>query len=234
VLRGLSAKGFEAWGLDLRGHGRSDGRRAYVRRFDDYLADLQALVDLAASDRGSVPTFLLGHSMGGLVSLRFAQERPSGIKGLAVTSPFLRVKMPVPVVKRAAAKVLSRVVPWLAMATQLDPEHLARDPEVGRLYMADPLVTHVATTRWFTEITGNGQPLAFARAASMALPVLFIAGADDKLVDPEATRELFDRLTMADRTLRMWEGLRHEVLNEPEKDQVLGVIVDWLEKHLAS
>jgi lysophospholipase len=202
-----------------------------VRRFDDYLADVQALVETAIGDRAPVPTFLLGHSMGGLIATRFAQERPSGLRGLLLSSPFFRVKMAVPVLKRAAARVLTHITPWLALAADVDPGDLSRDPEVGRLYMADPLVTHVATTRWFTEAMG-AQALAFARAEKIAIPVLIVAGADDKVVDPEAWRELFARLKTPDRTLKVWEGLRHEILNEPEKEQVLGVFIDWIEKHL--
>lgn len=232
VLRGLAARGLDAWGLDLRGHGRSDGRRAFVKTFDDYLADVQALVETAAPDRTQVPTFLLGHSMGGLVSTRFVQERPSGLKGLVLSSPFYRVRMAVPIHKRAAASVLTYVTPWLALPTELDPSRLSRDPEVGRLYMADPLVSHHATTRWFTEITGAAQPAAFTKAASIQLPVLVVAGAADEIVDPEATRELYALLTTQDRTLRMWEGLRHEILNEPEKAEVLALMADWIEKRI--
>jgi alpha-beta hydrolase superfamily lysophospholipase len=231
VLGGLAAKGFEAWALDLRGHGRSDGRRAFVRRFDDYLEDVHALVETAAQDRASVPSFILGHSMGGLVSTRFVEERPAGLKGLLLSSPFFRVKYPIPLVKRAAARVLTHVTPWLALPTGLDPDSLACDPEVGRLYMADPLVTHVATTRWFTETTG-AQQVALAKAASLALPVLVVAGGSDPLVDPEATRRFFAHLETPDRTIRMWDALRHEILNEREKDEILAYVIEWLEKHL--
>jgi lysophospholipase len=231
VLSGLSERGLDAWALDLRGHGRSDGGRGCIATFDDYLDDVEALVGMAAPDRGTVPFFLLGHSMGGLVATRFAQERPMGVKGLLLSSPFYRVKMAVPLVKRGAACVLSSLLPNLAMPTNLDANHISRDQAVVQAYVNDPLVLTKATTRWFTETVG-AQARAFAGAPSLRVPVLLIHGAADGLVDPEASRELFERLGAVDKTLRLWPELRHEILNEPEKLEVLRTFGDWIEKRL--
>jgi lysophospholipase len=231
VLRGLAERGHDAWAIDLRGYGRSDGGRGCVKRFDDYLEDLTALVQTATQDR-TVPAFLLGHSMGGLVASRFIQERPSGIRGLVLSSPFFRVKMPVPAVKRGAAHILSAVLPRFTLPTNLDPQHLSRDPEVGKAYMADPLVFGTATTRWFTE-TMAAQARAFAAAPATRTPVLLVHGAADNLVDPEGSREWFEHLGSPDKTLRLWPELRHEILNEPEKAEVLALMADWMEKRLA-
>jgi alpha-beta hydrolase superfamily lysophospholipase len=227
VLRGLAAKGFDAWGLDLRGHGRSDGGRGCITRWSDYLDDVSGLLGVAAPDRDVVPAFLLGHSMGGLVSMRFCQERPSGVKGLLLSSPFFRVKMPVPAVKRAAGRVLSSVLPNLAMPTGLDANQISRDPAVVKAYVDDPLVFTTATTRWFTETT-FAQAQAFLQAPAFRMPVLLIHGAADGLVDPEASRELFEQLGSPDKTLKLWPELRHEILNEPEKEVVLATFVEWL------
>lgn len=231
VLQGLSAKGFDAWAPDLRGYGKSDGGRGCVKRFDEYLEDVSTLVAAAAQDRERVPVFILAHSMGGLVATRFCQERPSGVKGLLLSSPFFRVKMPVPFVKRLAANVLSSLLPNLALATNLDRSHLSRDPEVGKAYAADPLIFGTATTRWFTEAM-KAQQRALAEAPSLRLPVLIVHGAADGLADPEGSRTFFERLGATDKTLRLWPELRHEILNEPEKLEVLGLYADWIEKHL--
>jgi alpha-beta hydrolase superfamily lysophospholipase len=231
VLRGLAAKSFDAWALDLRGHGRSDGGRGCISRWSDYLEDLAGLLALAAPDRDTVPVFLLGHSMGGLVATRFCQERPSGVRGLLLSSPFFRVKMPVPLVKRAAGRVLSSVIPNLAIPSGLDANLVSRDPAVVKAYVEDPLVFHKATTRWFTEATG-AQARAFEEASALRLPVLLIHGAADGLVDPEASREIFERLGSPDKTLKLWPELRHEILNEPEKETVLATFVEWIEKRL--
>ena len=232
ALGGFAGHGIDAWAVDLRGYGKSDGGRGCIGSFDDYLADVGAMLAAAAPDRGTVPCFLLGHSMGGLVATRFLQEKPSGVRGLLLSSPFFRVRMPVPAVKRAAARVLSTFWPTFALPTNLDPSGLSRDPEVGRAYVADPLVLQKGTTRWFVETT-RAQTVAFARAPELRLPVLLVHGAADPIVDPEASRELFDRLGSQDKTLRLWPELRHEILNEPEKEQVLGLMIEWVEKRIA-
>lgn len=233
VLRALAEKGFDAWALDLRGYGKSDGGRGCVKRFDEYLDDVGTLLATAAQDRERVPVFVLGHSMGGLVSTRFVEDRPSGVKGLCLSSPFFRVKMPVPFTKRLAASVLSSVLPNLALATNLDAKNLSRDPEVVKAYTADPLVFGTATTRWFTEAM-KAQQRAIAEAPSLRLPVLIVHGAADGLADPEGSRAFFERLGAPDKTLKLWPELRHEVLNEPEKLEVISVFTDWIEKHLTA
>lgn len=233
VLEGLATRDLDAWALDLRGYGRSDGGRGCVRAFDDYLDDVDALLKAAAPDRATTPVFLLGHSMGALVSTRFVQEQPSGIRGLVLSSPFFRVKMPVPAIKRAAATLLSCVWPTFTLPTNLDVRNLSRDPEVGKAYLADPLVFGTATTRWFTEAMG-AQEQAFAHAPELRLPVLLVHGAADGIADPERSRELFERLGATDKTLRLWPELRHEILNEPEKGEVIALFADWIEKRLAA
>ena len=231
VLRGFSERGFDAWALDLRGFGQSDGGRGCIRRWDEYLDDVQALLECAARDRATVPVFLVGHSMGGLVSTRFCEERPSGLRGLLLSSPFFRVKMPVPAVKRAAATVLSSLVPDLALPTDMDPGLISRDPEVVKAYVEDPLVLKKATTRWFTEAMG-AQARALADAPSLAMPLLVIHGAADAIADPEASRRFFELAGAQDKTLRLWPELRHEILNEPEKQEVLAAFSEWIEKRL--
>ncbi len=230
VLRALSEKGFDAWAIDLRGFGKSDGGRGCVKRFDDYLEDISALIAAAAQDREK-PLFMIGHSMGGLVSTRFCQERPSGVKGLLLSSPFFRVKMRVPPSKKLVASLLSSLLPNLKLATNLDASNLSRDPEVAKAYLADPLVFGTATTRWFTEAM-KAQDRALAAAGELRIPVLVVHGAADALADPEGSRAFHERLGAADKTLRLWPELRHEILNEPEKAEVIQVYTDWIEKHL--
>lgn len=125
--------------------------------------------------------------------------------------------------------MLSGLWPSLKLATGLDASGLSRDPEVVRAYVSDPLVFTTATPRWFTETT-RAQALALEKAPALTLPALVIHGALDPLADPEATHEVFAKLGSQDKTLKLWEGLRHEILNEPEKNDVLAMMVDWVEK----
>jgi alpha-beta hydrolase superfamily lysophospholipase len=172
--------------------------------------------------------------MGGLVLARTLQARGAALPplaGAALTSPFLRVKMQLPAWKVTAGRTLSRWLPWFRMPTDIDVAKLSRDPEVGRAYLADPLVEKGATTRWYTEAMA-AQEATFADAAKLELPLLLMHGEDDGVVDIEGTRRLFGLVTSKDKELRTWPGGRHELLNETNKDEVCSHLLAWMEKRL--
>lgn len=237
TLRWFAERGIECAILDLRGHGRSGGRRTYVRRFNEYLDDLQVFArhmgDLAQEEGGDHPAFMLGHSMGGLVLARTLQDRLAALPkltGAVLMSPFLAVAAELPTWKVVAGKVMSRIYPWLALPADLDPSHLSKDARVGEAYMADPLVVKTASARWYTEtIAAHG--LAAAQAAAITLPTLVMHGDDDHLAEPEATKRLFASLGSADKELVMWPGARHELFNEVEQLDVRERVLTWLEAH---
>lgn len=237
TLRWFAARGVDGHVLDLRGHGRSGGRRTFVDRWGDYCDDVEAYLAHVEAQAGTprAPLFLVGHSMGGLISLRTLQERGGRLpplQGAVIMSPFLRVKMPLPAWKTAAGNLLSRWLPWFRIPSGVDVAHLSRDAAVGRAYLADPLVEKGATTRWYTEAMA-AQEQAFARAAAVTLPVLLQHGEDDGLVDCEGTRRFFSLLGSADKELRLWPGARHELFNETHKEEVCQHVLAWVERHLA-
>ncbi len=237
TLRWLAERGFDCWILDLRGHGRSAGRRTFVNRFDDYLGDMQAYFQHVDRETQSseTPLFALGHSMGGLVLTRTLQDRQDRLpklKGAVIFSPFMGVKVELPVWKTAAARILSRVCPRFALPSDLDHSRLSKDPAVWDAYDSDPLVTKSATARWYTETLANQSPAIF-EASRLILPVLVMHGEDDGLADPAATRDFFSRIAAKDKELKMWAGLRHELLNEVEKGEVREHLLGWLEARLA-
>lgn len=231
VLRWFAARGLDAHVLDLRGHGRSGGRRTFVRAWGEYLDDVQAYLQTID---GAAPLFLVGHSMGGLVVARALQARGPALPplaGAALMSPFLRVKMQLPAWKVSAGRTLSRWLPWFRLPTDIDVAKLSRDPAVGRAYLADPLVEKGATTRWYTEAMG-AQEAAFADASRLTLPLLLMHGEDDGVVDVEGTRRLFELAATKDKELRTWPGGRHELFNETNKEEVCGHLLAWIEKRL--
>ncbi|MCW8137725.1 MAG: lysophospholipase [Planctomycetota bacterium] len=234
TLRWFAARGCEAYALDLRGHGRSGGRRTFVRRWGDFLDDVEAyLLHVAAHGEG--PLFLVGHSMGGLVVARTLQERRHrlpALRGAVLTSPFLKVKMPLPAWKTAAGRVLSRWLPWFRIPADLDVAQLSRDLEVGRAYLADPLVERGATARWYTEAMA-AQEAALATASALDLPLLFMHGEDDGVVDVEGTRRLHAAAASQDKELRLWPGARHELFNETNKEEVWAHLLGWVERRLS-
>ena len=233
VGRHLAALRYACYALDTRGHGRSPGVRAHVHRFDDYVADVAAMRAHLRAAHPHAPLVVLGHSQGGLIALLAALVEPAGLAAVIATSPFLGIH---PASRPSAAlaaagRVLSRTIPKLRLASKLDPAHLSRDHEVVAAYRSDPLVTRKVSARWFTEASA-----AFARALALAptltVPTLVMQAGADRLVDPGATRRWVEAAPAALVEYVEWDGFYHEILNEPEKAQVLARIETWLAARL--
>lgn len=230
VFAALEEAGYATLGLDLRGHGRSQGRRAFVRTFDEYSEDIAVAVARAHELLPDRPVFLLGHSMGGLCAVNYSLHRGRQVDGLVLSCPFLGVGMKVPGWKAALGKVMSSVWPSLAIPSGLDPKLVSRDPDVVKAYIADPLVTTKATARWYTEMV-SCQARVMARASMLAMPTLVMQAGQDSLVDKAATLRFYEQLGAQDRELKLYEPCYHEIFNEPEKMDVLGDLVAWLDAH---
>jgi alpha-beta hydrolase superfamily lysophospholipase len=224
----LCGRGFSVHALDLRGHGKSSGLAGHIDRFTDYEDDLRVAV---ASARQSGPLFLIGHSMGGLITLRYLARQPADIAGAVISAPLLGFAVRIPKLKLAIGWASGLVAPRMRMANEIDPAHLSRDPEVGRAYAEDPLVRRVVSARWFSEAT---RAMKFMPAAvpRIQAPVLILHGTEDKLAAVEATRAVFDRTGSRDKELKLYPGFYHELFNEPDKQDVFQTVGDWLSAHL--
>lgn len=223
----FAARGYAVSAHDHRGHGRSEGARCHVRRFDDYLDDLAVALETARAERPDVPVFLVGHSMGGLITAAFARERQPDVAGIALSGPALSLGADVSRVKLLLARVLSRVAPRLRMASGLDPNGLSRDPEVVRAYQEDPLVETKMTAALGAELLRAVQRTSKG-AADLKLPLLVLHGEADPLCDVEGSRAFVAAATHAKPRLITYPGLRHEIFNEPEHEQVFGDLLDWI------
>jgi alpha-beta hydrolase superfamily lysophospholipase len=226
----LRPRGFEVFAFDYRGHGQAGGRRGHIDHFAEYLDDLDRAIELARG-RGRRPLFLVGHSLGGLIAARFVIERGKDLAGLVLSSPFMGLKLKLPAAKVAVGKVASRWVPRLTLKNDLDVRALSRDPAVGEAYARDRFVHRVATARWFTE-TQTAQARCREEARAITLPVLVYAGDADAIADPDATRAVYERIASKDKTLTMYPGGYHELMNDTCKDEVLAKLGAWLEAHL--
>ncbi|MBW1680605.1 MAG: lysophospholipase [Deltaproteobacteria bacterium] len=230
VLEALVPAGVSIWAPDHRGHGRSGGARGHVRAFDDYLDDLSRMVDLARADKpDDMKLFLLGHSLGGLMAVRFAQGHGDVLDGVVASSPALGLTVRVPAVKRMLGKVMSRLYPGLSMGNELDATKISRDSDVVKAYQEDPLVHDRVTARWFTEFLG-AMEAAHREAAQIQIPILMQVAGDDQLANPDGSRRFFERLSVTDRILKVYDGLYHEVYNEAGADRarVLADLVSWI------
>lgn len=218
--------------LDTRGHGASEGRRGHARSFSVLLQDLDRF---RREVRGLIPVdlplFLMGHSLGGLIGLRYLEEYDVGLQGAIMTSPWLGTAVDVPRWQVLAATVLNRILPAFPFPFRLDPAELTHDEERAADYRDDPLIHSTITPRLFTE-TSSAIELALRRGDRINVPVLFLLAGDDRVVDTDRSLAFARSLPARDIRIDVLEGHHHEVLQERERSLVMAEIADWIGKHL--
>ena len=230
VVDFLCAQGWSVAAYDCRGHGQSGGRRAHIDHFQEYLDDTRSFLDEVKKAGFTKLPILLGHSQGALIAARYVQMLPDAVAGLVLSSPFLGLAMKVPALKVAAGKVVSKIFPTLAMKTGLDPALLSHDQEVVEKYAADPLVSNIATARWFTEIQ-QAQETAVQQSGGINCPMLMLLAGNDRVVSSSISKQLFSGAASADKILHEYEDYYHETMNEVGRDKVLVDLGTWLESH---
>jgi len=224
----LTKAGYVTLSFDLRGHGHSGGKRGHADSLDVLLDDITSLLAEASQRFLGKPLFLYGHSLGGLLVLIYAMRRKFPLAGVIATAPGLKTSLTEQRLKVAFANLLAPVFPRLSLPTGLDPTSLSHDPEIIRAYVADPLVHYRVTLR-FTRDCLAAIPWAFEHANDLHLPLLIMHGTADRLIFPEGSQE-FAHLVQGACTLKLWDGLYHEIHNEPEKQAVFVYLLNWLDK----
>jgi lysophospholipase len=227
VADALTAAGYAVHALDHRGHGRSDGKRVYVKSYDELMRDLSMFRGHVQSLHPGRPLIVLGHSMGGNLAVGHVLDRQSGVAGMVLSGPALKVGDDLSPAKIKVFTLVAKVAPGFR-PEGLDAESISRDPAVVAAYRADPLV--------FTGKISAGLGAALiaaiqrfpARYAELTLPVLVLHGTDDRLAAVEGSREFEAGAVNADVTAHYYDGLYHEVFNEPEQDRVIGDLIEWL------
>jgi alpha-beta hydrolase superfamily lysophospholipase len=214
--------------VDLRGHGRSPGRRGHLMSWPEYHHDMAATLDGARQIAPGVAHFFGGHSLGGLIAASVALDGPQGCHGVILSGPFFRPAWKPTPWKLALARLLSNLMPGLTLDNDFDPSTVSRSAEVVRAYRADPLVHDNVNTRGAVVILAT-QEIVLSRAAECSLPLLILQAGEDRLAAVPATREFFNAASSPDKTLRLYDGLYHEVFNEPEQDRVLADLIAWLD-----
>ena len=225
----LTAAGLAVYAVDLRGRGQSDGERFYVEKMSDYTSDLAALIDLAKSRDPGLPVFLLGHSAGGVVSCLYTLEHQSELAGFICES--FAFQVPAPDFALAVIKGLSHLAPH-AHVLELDNQDFSRDPEVVKAMNEDPLIAHeVQPTLTVAEMVRADERLK-KEFPLIKIPVLILHGTLDKATKPSGSQLFFDTTGSSDKTLKLYEGHFHDLLNDVDKEKVMSDIMGWISAHL--
>ncbi len=222
----FNAAGYAVTAFDLRGHGNSQGVRGHADSYEVILDDLHHFVEEASQSPPGLPLFLYGHSLGGALVLCYLLCGRQAVTAAVVTSPALAPAKPPSSFKLAAARVLSRLAPSFTLSNDLDVSGLSRDPVIVERYRQDPLVHNRISARLGMELISNGQWIL--TQSTVKHPVLILQAGEDRVVDSTKTDQLAQTLK-GKITYKRWEGLYHELHNEPEKETVLNDILNWLE-----
>jgi len=225
-------RGYAVCGADHVGHGRSGGRRVYVRRFEDLTDVLGTYTSIIRGWYPGKPLFLLGHSLGALIGSVYLLEHPRAFAGAILSGPLVSVPESVSQVTLRASRILSALAPGLGVAA-VDASGVSRDPAVVAAYIGDPLVYLGKTTARLGHEILKAIARVTANAAQITLPILILQGSDDRLVPPEGAAMLRRAVGSADKILSVYDGLYHEIYNEPERDAVLADIEVWLRQRIA-
>jgi alpha-beta hydrolase superfamily lysophospholipase len=226
VAERLAGEGYAVYAMDHRGHGRSDGPRAMIDRLDRLVDDLGLFVTRVREEHDGRRPFVVGHSLGGAVSLTYAIRHGDTIEGLVVSGPAVATEA-VPAVLKAITALMSRVAP-LAPVFKIDENLISRDPAVVRAYQEDPLNHNgKLPARTLGEIMKSMDSMS-TQVAGLRTPLLLLHGSDDQLCPPEGSRMVHDGAGATDKTIKVYDGLYHEIFNEPERDEVIDDLVAWL------
>ncbi len=233
VGKSMTDAGYALVGFDLRGHGKSGGARGHFPSLNAVIQDMRQFSKFLVQRYPDIPHFLYGHSLGGLLSLVYALQYPAGLNGVIITGTALRSSLQEQKNKIAMVNLLGSLLPTITVPSGLDATTISRDADVVQKYINDPLVHDKVSLGWGkSALTAINQ--CFTHAKKFAPPLLIMHGSADKLNYPSGSED-FAKLaseTNSDVTLKLWDGLYHEIHNEPEKAEVFKVMIEWLDKHL--
>jgi alpha-beta hydrolase superfamily lysophospholipase len=225
----FSAKGIGFLGVDLPGHGRSDGKRGNIKNYTITNEMLNIMITEYKKTFPGIPVFLYGHSMGGGIVLEYILRNNPEITGAIVTSPWLRLPVEPNRTRLLLARALKHLLPSLVQPSGLIVNHISHDKAVVDDYNSDPLVHNkISVSLFHSAVSAAGYSLNNAK--DLKVPILLIHGSDDLITSPEGSREFASKTNMAE--FKLWDGGYHELHNEPFKDEVFSYIVNWIEKQI--
>jgi acylglycerol lipase len=224
-------KGYAIYSFDLRGHGKSEGKRSYVERFSHYLDDLKTFCTRVKEENKNTKIFLVGHSLGSTIAIDYALEHQNEFSGLIVSGTTLKAGASISKAAIFMAKILSVILPKMGVSA-LSAEGISRDKAVVEAYVNDPLdYTGKLAARTGAELLGTMEKTQ-TRIHELSLPIFIAHGGADCISDPSSSQMLYDGAASKDKTLKLYEGFYHEVFNDPDCQQVFTDMENWLKLHL--
>ena len=218
--------------IDHRGHGNSGGNKGHASYFDIYAKDaflaIKRFKNFVDAQGNGAEIYLVGHSMGGLITLRtLMNHQDLPIKKAVVSSPMFKLAFQVPKIKEVAGKILSMVLPSLPLPGEPIAQNVSRDPNVVEHYTTDPLNHGFASPGFYF---GYLKALkdTYQRPNDIKIPILFQVAMSDRIIDAHSTLEFYNSLKSKDKKIITYENLFHEIYNEPEKEKVFGDLVQWI------
>jgi alpha-beta hydrolase superfamily lysophospholipase len=231
VIARLTSSGYAVYTLDHRGHGKSEGVRAYCDYMDQFVEDLKLYFDRMKAAQPGKKRFVLGHSMGALISLAFTERYQSEIDALAISGAPVNADANVSPALIWVGKILTHLVPKMHLLPPSGAGILSRDPEIDIAWDNDPL-TNKKPMRVRLGVEMNNMAISVREhLADLRLPILIMHGSEDRLVNPSGSQLAYDKVSSTDKTLKFYPGMRHEIMNEIGKEAVLDEIVTWLDQH---
>lgn len=227
IMQELMSHGYAPFAFDLRGHGRSDGKRGYINNFSDYVQDLKAAVETARERYKADKVILLAHSMGGLIAPNYAVLEPDRVLGLVLSSPLVGINVEVKGWKKALGLLMSKCWPSFAMANQIDSNLLTHDKAKAQAYSADPLIFQHVRAKWFVEIlktTANSVEVS----RRLQHPFLLQVADDDHIVSYPKSCEWYEANTSPDKNLIVYKGFFHEIFNEVERAKPISDFLSFM------
>ena len=223
------SRGYAVYALDHVGHGKSDGDRCHIGSFSEYADGVSLLLEKAREECPGIPAILVGHSMGGLIATRYLIDRQSDFTACVLSGAALKPAEKLSSIQSLLMRLFSRFLPKMRVL-QLDASAVSRDPEVVDRYRDDPLIFSGKITARLAEQVFGTMAWIEDRLDTIELPMLILHGSEDGLTSPQGSKMLHQKISSTNNKLIIYEGLYHEIFNEPEQIQVMGDVANWLEE----
>jgi alpha-beta hydrolase superfamily lysophospholipase len=216
--------------FDYRGHGKSEGQRFFVNSIDEYCLDVENFILSIRSQYPELPIFIFSHSMGGLISTTLVSQDRIKVDGLIASSAVVKISDEMSSLTIKLAGITAAIAPKMGVLGGVS-DQVCRDPEVVRSHREDPLIQGKLPAKTMAEILKAVKWLG-DKMGNITIPILIMTGSADTMADSKGSKDLYQKCSSKDKTLKIWEGLYHELLNEPEKDQVMAEVLAWTNSHI--